>query len=297
MKKYLLVSLICIAGIFSSCSNTNNNADAYGNFEATEILISAESNGIIKELNIEEGSLVQANTILGYIDTTQLYLKKDQIDASINAVKSKIRDINTQIDVFNQQKTNLLRDKARIEKMYKDSAATKKQLDDIIGQIELVDKNLIASKTALQQANNAILSEISPLSSQKKQIDDNVAKSIIKSPISGTILNKYLESGEIVSFGKPIFKIADLNKMILKAYISGNQLSSVKIGQNVKVFIDNKDASKEYTGKVTWISGKAEFTPKIIQTKEERVNLVYAIKVEVKNDGAIKIGMPGEIKF
>ncbi len=297
MKKYLLVSLICIAGIFSSCSNTNNNADAYGNFEATEILISAESNGVIKELNIEEGSLVQANTILGYIDTTQLYLKKDQIDASINAVKSKIRDINTQIDVFNQQKTNLLRDKARIEKMYKDSAATKKQLDDIIGQIELVDKNLIASKTALQQANNAILSEISPLSSQKKQIDDNVAKSIIKSPISGTILNKYLESGEIVSFGKPIFKIADLNKMILKAYISGNQLSSVKIGQNVKVIIDNKDASKEYTGKVTWISGKAEFTPKIIQTKEERVNLVYAIKVEVKNDGAIKIGMPGEIKF
>lgn len=297
MKKYLLVSLICIAGIFSSCSNTNNNADAYGNFEATEILISAESNGVIKELNIEEGSLVHANTILGYIDTTQLYLKKDQIDASINAVKSKIRDINTQIDVFNQQKTNLLRDKARIEKMYKDSAATKKQLDDIIGQIELVDKNLIASKTALQQANNAILSELSPLSSQKKQIDDNVAKSIIKSPISGTILNKYLESGEIVSFSKPIFKIADLNKMILKAYISGNQLSSVKIGQNVKVFIDNKDASKEYTGKVTWISGKAEFTPKIIQTKEERVNLVYAIKVEVKNDGAIKIGMPGEIKF
>ncbi len=297
MKRYLVISMICLSGFLSSCNNNNSNSDAFGNFEATELIISAESNGVIKELNIDEGSIVQSNTILGYIDTTQLYLKKDQIDASINAVKSKIKDINSQIDVFNQQKTNLLRDKARIEKMYRDSAATKKQLDDILGQIELVEKNIIASKTALQQANNAILSEVSPLSSQKKQIEDNVAKSIIKSPIDGTILNKYLESGEIVSFGKPIFKVADLNKMILKAYISGNQLSSVKIGQNVKVFIDNNSGMKEYNGKVTWISGKAEFTPKIIQTKEERVNLVYAVKVEVKNDGAIKIGMPGEIKF
>jgi len=290
---FILLTLIVI-----SCSSNDNVSDAYGNFEADEVIISAESTGKISDLHIKEGDEVKSGEILAQIDTTQLYLQKLQILASMEAVASKTQNIKVQVDVLNEKKKNLLREKQRLENLLKDGAATQKQIDDINGELEVVERSITATKTGMQTTNKGLLSELKPLKAQLELIEDRLLKCMIKSPIDGTVLIKYVENGEFAAAGKPIFKVSNIDDIYLRAYVSGSQLAEVVIGRDVKVLIDkNEDEFHEYKGKITWISSKSEFTPKIIQTKEERVNMVYAIKVLVENDGKIKIGMPGELKF
>lgn len=291
-----LLSILCL--VLISCNGKNDKSDAYGNFEADEIIISAETSGKILTLNCDEGAKIKVNDLMCVIDTTQLLLKKLQMGESISALSSKTQDIQSQLDVYEKKKDNIIREKNRLEKLFKDSAATKKQLDDINGELDVVEKQIIATKTSLQTGNRGLLSEQNPLTMQIKQLQDQINKSYIISPISGTVLTKYIQAGEFATIGKPLFKIANIDEMILRAYISGSQLSSCKLGQKVKVLIDALNGqTKELSGEVYWVSDKAEFTPKIIQTKEERVNLVYAIKIRVHNSGELKIGMPAEVKF
>jgi len=291
MKKYLFIISMAL---LTACSGKNDKSDAYGNFEADETIISSEVNGKIIHLNLEEGQEINAGTIVGIVDTTDYQLKKEQLTAQKNAISSKSGNIASQIEVQFQQKNNLLTDKARIEKLYKEGAATKKQLDDINGAISLVDKQI----KSIETQNAGVADEILTLEKQIDQVTQNIKKCHLTSPVSGTILNKYIQTGELVIPGKTLFKIADLSSVFLRSYISESQLANVKLGQKVEVLIDKgEDNTATYEGTVTWISSTAEFTPKIIQTKEERVNLVYAIKIKVKNDGTLKIGMPGEVNF
>ena len=293
-------SLIYITAIFPllyGCKGNGTEADAYGNFEAVEVIISSEAIGKLMAFHLEEGDRLNANQVIGYIDTTQLYLTKKQLEASVEAIKSKIQNVEVQIDVLEKQKDNILREKKRVENLLADSAATSKQYDDIVGQLTVVEQQIAATKSQLNTGNRGILSEVAPLEVKIEQIEDQISKSVIRNPNSGTVLTKFAYENEITAFGKPLYKIADLDNITIRAYVAGNQLSEVKIGQEVKIKIDQQDGLRELPGQVTWISATAEFTPKVIQTKEERVNLVYAFKVLVKNDGSLKIGMPGEVYF
>ncbi len=292
-----LIYIIAIFPVLYGCKGNGNEADAYGNFEAVEVIISSEANGKLMAFQLEEGDLLNSNQVVGYIDTTQLFLSKKQLESSVEAIKSKTQNVQVQIDVLAKQKDNLLREKNRIENLLADSAATSKQYDDIVGQLDVVTKQIAATKSQLNTSNRGILSEVSPLEVKIEQIEDQIRKSVIRNPKSGTVLTKFAYENEITAFGKPLYKIADLDNITIRAYISGKQLVELKIGQEVKIKIDQQDGSKDLTGNVIWISSSAEFTPKVIQTKEERVNLVYAFKVLVKNDGSLKIGMPGEVYF
>lgn len=287
---FILLSVI----IFAACNSNNNTSDAYGTFEATEIIVSAESMGKIMELSINEGSTYKANTIIGHIDTTDLWLKYKQLQAQREAIAAKVQNIISQRDVQKQQKDNLFIEKTRIENLLKNNAATQKQLDDINGNINSIDKQI----AAIESQNAGVFSEIKAMDAQIAQIKESIKKCHIKIPVDGTILTKYAQCHEFVTPGKPLFKIANITEMELKIFISGTQLPHINIGDTVQVLID-KDAKTNslYKGVVSWIASSAEFTPKIIQTKDERVNLVYAVKIRVKNDGAIKIGMPGEAMF
>ena len=292
MKK--IIYILILAGLFASCGNQNNKADAYGNFEATEVVISAMAQGEILSLKIEEGDILEEGAVVGLIDTTDLYLKKRQLLKSIAAVKTRLVSIQAQIDVQEQQKANLMVDKNRIDKLYKDGAATQKQVDDIHGAIDLLNARITATLSQKQQ----VMAETETLEIQIEQVEEALLKCFIRNPSPGTVLTKYAEAGEVAAPGKPLYKLADLSTMKLKVYVSGDQLPHVRIGQEVEVQFDKtKTENTSVTGKVSWISSTAEFTPKTIQTKEERVNLVYAVKVLVENDGSLKIGMPGEVYF
>jgi len=298
MNKIHYYLLITILPLINACHIRNDESDAYGNFEATEILISSESNGKLVSFQIEEGDEIKAGEQIGLVDTVLLYLRKKQLDAKIRALSNKTIDIPSQINVLLERKSNLERDKNRIKNLYEEGAATQKQWDDIQGELDVINSEIEANRKRLQTNNVGLLSEILPLQYQIEEINDQINRAILFNPVSGTVLTKYVEEYEIVSFGKPLYRIADINRIILRAYISGSQLDDINIGQSVTVLIDkNGSEYKSYLGKISWISDKAEFTPKIVQTKEERVNLVYAIKIQVENDGAIKIGMPGEVVF
>lgn len=296
MKKYF--TLVTLILTLISCSNNKNQPDAYGNFEATEIIVSSEATGKIINFVVDEGQNILKNQDICLIDTVQLYLQKEQIEASIYAITSKVRDVQVEINVLTEKKNALLKDKNRIEKLFKDSAATQKQLDDIESQLEILDKQEIATRRGLNITNNGLLAEIKPLQVKLKQLEDQIEKCKVKSPINGVVLNKFAEQGEFATIGKPLVKIANLDTLVLKAYITEVQLPEIKLGQKVYVYIDTKNNSlKKFEGIITFISSESEFTPKIIQTKEERVNLVYAVKINVQNDGTLKIGMPAEVKF
>ncbi|MBK7029569.1 MAG: HlyD family efflux transporter periplasmic adaptor subunit [Bacteroidales bacterium] len=285
---------IFIALAFSSCNNNQQLSDAFGNFEAVTVSVSSETAGRILQLDVEEGQTLTNGQQIGVIDTTDLYLKKLQLMAQRNAIATRMSGVQGQIDVQLQQKANLLVEKERISKLLKDKAATPKQLDDITGAIELVEKQISSIKTQ----NSGILEEQVVIDRQIDIVKESIRKCYIRNPIEGTVLVKYAESGEVTTPGKTLYKIANLETMELKVYVSGNQLPSVKLGQKVEVLIDKDSKSnRKLEGVVSWISQKAEFTPKIIQTKEERVDLVYGIKVRVKNDGSLKISMPGEVNF
>lgn len=292
MKKhnYILGLSILTFSLFS-CGNDNKKADGYGNFEATEITISAENNGKLMQFDVNEGDVLQKEQFIGYIDTIPLALKQEQLEVSKAVISSKSKAVLSQIAVLNSKLKKANTNKARTENLIKDNAGTQKQLDDVTGEIDVI-KNQIRS---VEIQNAPVVNELKSIDVQLKQIDDQIEKSKIKNPINGTVLTKYAEPNEITSFGKPLYKIADLNTMQLRVYISETQLADLKIGQEVTVKIDDADEIKSYKGVVSWIASEAEFTPKIIQTKEERVTLVYAVKIDVTNDGSLKIGMPAEL--
>lgn len=284
--------------LISGCGGGEGEFDASGVFEATEVIVSAEANGKILEFNANEGDTLLAGERLGYIDSLQLYLKKLQLTANQRSVQSRRPDIRTQIAATEQQITTAKREKQRVENLLKANAVNQKQLDDLNAQISLLEKQLAALKSTLTTTNQSLTEESSGLDIQIKQINDQLQKCQIINPIKGTLLVKYAETGEVTGTGKPLYKVADLENVFLRAYISTGQLTKLKLGETVKVFADyGEDEYKEYLGKVIWISSKAEFTPKSIQTKDERANLVYAVKIKVKNDGLLKIGMYGEIKI
>lgn len=283
-----------ILPILISCGKNNNDADAFGNFQANEVIVSAETSGPIKALYIEEGKLVKKGEIALQIDSVQYALKVNEINSKIKATSARRSNIYAQSAVFEQQKQTALKDMERLKKMFADGAATQKQLDDINGQIEVINRQISSVQSNLEGIN----AEVNALEAAIAQSKDMLARTKVYAPIDGIILEQYTEIGEMAAPGKVLFKIADLENMELKAYISALQLSSVKIGQTVKVSIDGNDGKLvDFEGKISWISSEAEFTPKNIQTREERVSQVYGIKVKVKNDGSIKINMPAEVRF
>ena len=291
-RKYLFAFAAGL--LLMGCNRTGELSDAYGNFEVDDVIVSSEVSGKLLQFNLSEGDQLNAGVQVGLVDTTQLYLKKEQLEAQKSSIQSKMASIQTQIAVIKQQRANVEVDKNRVTKMLADSAATQKQMDDINGQIDVFDKQI----TNVRTQEVSLGKEIDVVNTQVAQIEDQLGKCHITAPISGTVLEKYKEMGELVTPGQSLFKIADLSYLNLKIYISGAQLAHVKIGQKVTVLIDNsKTTDTKLTGTITWISSEAEFTPKIIQTKEERVKLVYAVKVKVPNDGSLKIGMPGEVRF
>jgi HlyD family secretion protein len=296
----------------AACNRNQDRFDASGVFEADEVIVSASATGKILSLDIDEGSSIARDSIVGLVDPTDLSLQKQQVQASIDALNEKTSDVTPQVkmleDQLKVQQTqldNLLHEQARIENLVKEDAATKKQLDDINFQVESAKKQMNVTQQQIKvQRNNVatqnrgILSESKPLQKRAEQLQEQLNKTNITNPIDGTVITKYAETGEITSNGKPLYKIADLSTMNLRAYLTGDQLPQIKLGQQVAVFIDS--GAKNYrklSGVITWISDKAEFTPKTIQTKDERANLVYAIKIKVKNDGYLKLGMYGEVKF
>lgn len=287
--KQLFTFLILINLV--ACNKNNDKADGYGNFEATEVTISAEASGKIEYLNLEEGTTVAPNTQVGLIDTIQLYLSKQQLIASKNTIASKSGNVLSQTAVLNEQLKTTLIEQKRIQNMFAENAATKRQVDEINGKVNVLNEQIKSIKT--QEA--PISNEQKSIDVQIEKINDQIQKCKITSPFQGTVLAKYSEANETTNFGKPLYKLADLTTMTLRVYISEKQLNQIKVGQKVTVKIDTQEDMKSYPGTISWISSSAEFTPKIIQTKEERANLVYAVKVNVKNDGSLKIGMPAEM--
>lgn len=293
-----IIRLLSIAVVLAACSDSENAFDASGTFEAEEVIISSEVSGAIRELNADEGKNVRAGEWLGWIDSTQLYLKKKQLQAQIRAVLSRRPHIATQLASLQEQLKAAEREQQRVQNLFKAEAATQKQVDDINAQVDVIGRQIDAQRSSLDISSQGLVSETLPLSAQVEQLEDQLQKSKIINPLTGTVLATYAETHEVVSPGKPLYKVADISYLDLRAYITGRQLPALKLGQKVKVLADDgHEGYKTYEGIITWISSKAEFTPKTIQTKEERADLVYAIKVRVKNDGYLKIGMYGEVKF
>ncbi len=292
--------LLMVASVFFtfSCGGKEGEYDASGTFEATEIIVSSEANGKILSLDIIEGQQLEAGSIVGTIDSTQLYLKKRQLLTSVRGVEVRRPEYKKQIAAIEQQIATQINEKARVERLVKAEAANQKQLDDINSSISVLQKQLEAQKSSLTTTTSGMSEDAAAIMIQVDQLNDQLSKCRILSPIKGTILVKYAEAGELTGNGKPLFKIADIENMILRAYITSDMLTKLKLNQDVKVFADfGEKEMREYSGKIVWISDKAEFTPKTIQTKKERANLVYAVKISVKNDGYLKIGMYGEVKI
>lgn len=297
MKKYILGLLVAAVAV-SACEEEVKTADAYGSFEAREVIVSSEMGGKLLSVNVEEGEALKAGVLVSEVDVVQLQLKKEQLLASIQTITGKKQTAEPQITVFQQQKNNLLVEKRRLESLIAGNAATQKQMDDLNGQLQLIDKQIAAAESQTSTVNGSIMGEIKPLRVQIEQLEDQMRRCKTYNPIDGTVLLKMAEPSEMTAPGKPLYKIADTENMILRAYVSGTQLANLKLGQTVSIAVDETaTTNRTLKGKISWIAAKAEFTPKIVQTKEERVNLVYAIKIAVNNDGTLKIGMPAEVSF
>lgn len=279
--------------IFGGCADKASKPDAYGNFETDEVIVSSENSGKILLMKLRAGQKVSKGEVIAVTDTTNLLLQRSQLMAQKESVLAQKAGLYAQMAVSDQQIMNIQKDQSRVKKMLADGAATQKQMDDIDGQIALSDKQ----KKALSVQVSAIDKNAAAVDAQVAVLNDRIATSVVKAPISGIVLEKYAEEGELATPGKPLYKMADTDSLVLRVYVSGPQLTQVKTGKTVKVMIDDNEGIKEITGTVEWVSPEAEFTPKIIQTREERVKLVYAVKILVPNDGTLKLGMPGEIKF
>lgn len=296
LNSYTLIATALLS--LAACNRGDGDFDATGTFEATEILVSSEANGKIMELNIEEGDRLDAGALVGYVDSTQLYLKKMQLSAGLRSVDIRKPDIRKQIATLEQLIATARTEQQRMENLVKAKAGNQKQVDDIVNNIKYLQKQLDAQYSTLNKTTGGADAEAEGILYQIMQLDDQLQKSRIVNPQAGTVLVKYAEPGEVTAAGKPLYKIADTDLLYLRAYITSDQLSTLKQGQTVRVFADyGENDRREYPGTITWISDKSEFTPKGIQTKDERANLVYAIKIAVKNDGYLKIGQYGETVF
>jgi HlyD family secretion protein len=289
----ILYYLAAAALLMTACNNDRNGSDAYGNFESIPVMVAGQGQGQLVSFTVEEGQQLKKQQAVGVIDTTQIHLQREQLRANLKMLDTRLLTVNAQIRSQQVQLKNLERELERVEKLRTDGAATEKQQDDLEGNIALVKAQISAQET--QRAT--IAAEQRSVHVQSDQLDEQIRRSIVTNPSPGVVLQKYKQEGEIVAPGQVLYKIAPLDRLILRAYISGSQLSQVKTGQEVTVRYDEAGGIGELPGTITWIASEAEFTPRIIQTREERVNLVYAMKVEVKNDGRLKIGMPGEVKF
>lgn len=287
----MMVSLV-------ACEGGSGDYDASGVFETTEVTVSARGTGEIMRFDIEEGHQVEAGQAVGYIDTIQLHLKKEELLGSLMATDSRRYNVSRQIASLRQEIATQKRERLRYENLVREKAANQKQLDDINAGLAVLEKRLAAQVETLENSNRSVSGEVLMLEARIAQIEDQIAKCVITSPVRGTVLSKYAERGELAAQGRSLFKVGDLSDMYLRVYITAPQLTTLKVGQQVKVYADEgEDGRREYMGTVSWISDKAEFTPKTIQTRDERANLVYAVKVAVKNDGYIKKGMYGEMKL
>ena len=299
MYKIKIIAVVAsIATMLTACNDNKVSFDASGSFEAEETIISSEATGTIKRLEIDEGQTLEAGQNIGYIDSLQLHLKKKQLEAQVIAILGKKPNISVQLSALQEQLKTAEQEKTRVANLVKGDAATPKQLDDINAQIEVLKKQIEAQQSSLSISSDGLGKDVVPLQVQIEQLNDQLVKCNIINPTKGTVLSKYAETNEMTAAGKPIYKIADLSNIILRTYITGDQLPQLKLNQQVKVLTDDgKGGYKETEGTIIWINSKAEFTPKTIQTKDERANMVYAVKVKVKNDGTYKVGMYGEILF
>jgi len=296
MKSFLTILLTAM--LFAACSNSQGDYDASGTFEADETIISAEASGVIKEFNIEEGQTLQEGQVIGYIDSVQLYLKKKQLESQIRSTLSQRPDVSAQLAALRVQFATAQKEQKRIANLVQQDAATQKQLDDANSAVDVIKKQIEAQQSTLGITTQSLNEQTTPLQVQIEQMEDQLKKCRLINPVKGTVLTKYVEQFEMASPGKSLYKIADLTTLTLRAYISETQLAQVKLNQKVKVMVDNgANKTLSSTGTVSWISDKAEFTPKTIQTKDERANTVYAVKILVPNDGSLKIGMYAEVKF
>ncbi len=294
MKRIHVFILMAGTMVLASCGNQKDQPDAYGTFEADEITVYSLANGRLLKFDVEEGMVIDSGKVVGFVDTTDLYLKKMQAIDQRAATSSKLGDLQAQVAVQEQNRENLLIDQRRVANMLKDGAATQKQMDDVNSALKVIDAQIAAIRTQAAGVN----ASASGIGQQIAQLEEAIRNSYIINPVKGTVLTKFAERDEVTGFGKPLYKIADVTTMTLRVYVSGTQLPHIKLGQQVQVRFDKDEKTNSVlNGTVTWISESAEFTPKTIQTKEERVNLVYAVKVKVANDGSLKIGMPGEIKL
>lgn len=310
MKKiYLLTALVFV---ITSCSDNQKEYDATGTFEATEVTVAAKSSGELKRFTLNEGENLNANQVVGNIDAYELQQKQDeltavlqQLDATASSTSSRQLNLKEQLASLSQQISHEQQEQKRFAELVKDGAVPRKQLDDINNQIQVLQKQYEATRNQIQSNNSSLEKQISAIQAQKqgvmaqkRQIEEKISNTQVFSPLQGTVLEKYVEQGEFVSIGKPLFKVADTNKMFIRAYITSKQLKSVKVGQKATVFADyGNGQKKQYNGVVTWISSRSEFTPKTILTDDERADLVYSIKIQFTNDGYAKIGMYGEVKF
>lgn len=296
MKRSFAYPLLVL--LAASCVEGNKAYDASGVFESTEVTVSAEGNGKILSLDLQEGDRLEAGQIVGCIDTVQLHLSEVQLEASRRAVGSGWLDISRQIAALESQIGKQRQELDRFTKLEKAGASNRKQVEDIQAQIETLERQLAAQEESLNSSNRNVSGQADALEAQIEQIRDRIRKCVITSPVAGTVLAKYSEAGEFAALGRALFKVADIDNIRLRAYITADQLTTLKLGQQVRVFADQGSSGrKEYAGTLIWISDKAEFTPKTIQTRDERANLVYAVKIAVENDGLIKLGMYGDIKF
>ena len=294
MKRLIyIISILCLV----SCSK-KTNYDAQGSFEATEIIVSSEATGKILNFDITEGDIIKADSTIGVIDSLQLHLQRKQLSAQLSALLSSRPDKEKQVASLREQITTQKREFQRIENMLREGAATQKQYDDIKAQITILENQLSATLSTLDNNTASINDNAVALEAQIAALDDRIAKCYISSAVNGTVLSKYAEAGELAAIGKPLMKVADLENIYLRAYFTSDQLSKVNLGNEVTVTADfGGDERYDYPGRVAWISSESEFTPKNIQTKDSRANLVYAVKIAVKNDGRLKIGLAGEVKL
>ena len=298
MKNTTDIALLCGAAVVmcsvAGCKGSLGDYDAEGYFESTEITVSAEANGRILFFDVEEGERVRADSLLGCIDTVQLYLTKLQLEKTAESVLNSRPDVSSRIQAMEEQLKSLGFERERLARLLADGAATRKQMDDLDAQIAVLKKQLSAQELALNSSVRSIEAQSAGIGMQIAQVEDQLSKCRISSPVDGTVLTKYAEAGEFMAAGRPLFKVADMDRVYLRAYLTSGQLADVRLGQQVMVYSDyGGDSVKEYQGTVTWISDQSEFTPKNIKTRYDRENLVYAVKVAVKNDGFIKLGMYG----
>ena len=298
MRIHQYICSVAIGLVLGACTSQEEQYDASGIFETTEVIVSAKGTGELQSFQVEEGQAVRQGEVLGWIDTLQLSLKDRQLAASLLATESKRLDEKRQVAHLRQQIENLQREKERFTTLLNAKATTAKQVDDIDYQIKVLQNQLVATQEQINSSNSSLSRQSESIQAQRAQLEDQIRNAMISSPITGTVLTKYAEQGEFAVPGKALFKVADVSQMKLRAYISADQLMQLQIGQAVAVYADRGTTDrKRYAGRVVWIADKAEFTPKTIQTRNERANLVYAVKIAVENDGFIKRGMYGEVRF